>query len=108
MATKTVLTVQSNSLTLSRSNFTVPQRRILYAIIETLSPYLRADLSLKNGREVKYTQAFEDLARVVYKASDICRPDDFGELRKALEQLKDKSVFVETEDWEIYSSLILQ
>ena len=57
MATKTVLTVQSNSLTLSRSNFTVPQRRILYAIIETLSPYLRADLSLKNGREVKYTQA---------------------------------------------------
>lgn len=108
MATKTVLTVQSNALTLSRSNFTVPQRRILYAIIETLSPYLRADLSLKNGREIKYTQAFEDLARVVYKASDICRPEDFGELRKALEQLKDKSVFVETEDWEIYTSLILQ
>lgn len=108
MHIKTSLTVQSNALTLSRTNFTVPQRRILYAIVETLSPYLRADLSLKHGREVKYTQAFEDLARIVYKASDICRPEDFGELRKALEQLKDKSVFVETEDWEIYTSLILQ
>lgn len=105
---KTLTTVQSNILTLSRSNFSVPQRRVLYAIIETISPFLRQDLNLKHGKELSYQTAFDYLAKIIYKASDLCRPDDYGELRTALKQLRDKSIFIETEDSEITTGLILR
>jgi plasmid replication initiation protein len=107
-APKVPTTIQSNILTLSRSNFTVPQRRVLYAVIETLSPYLRQDLNLKHGKEVSYQTAFDFLAKIIYKASDLCRPDDYGELRTAMKQLRDKTLFIETEESELTTGLILR
>ena len=101
-------TVQSNIITLSRSNFTVPQRRVLFAIIETIAPYLREDMGLKRGREQSYEQGFIDISRIIYKASDICRPELYGELRTALNQLKSKNYFIETKDLSYGSSLILK
>jgi plasmid replication initiation protein len=101
-------TVQSNVLVLSRSNFSVPQRRILSAIIETFSPFLRNDLGSKRGMEISYEPAFDDLCRIVYKASDLSRPDDYSEIRTALEQLKSKNFFIETEDAHMGTSLILK
>jgi len=104
----TYLTAQSNQITLSRSNFTVPQRRILYAIIETISPFLKNGISKKCGREVSYQLGFFDISKIVYKASDLSRADDYDELRKALEQLKNKNFFLNTKDMSFGSSLILK
>jgi plasmid replication initiation protein len=101
-------TIQSNVITLSRSNFTVPQRRILFAIIETISPYLRNDLELQKGREISYQLGVFDISKIVYKASDLCRPELYGELRTALNQLKSKNYFLETEDMSFGSSLVLK
>ena len=101
-------TVQSNQITLSRSNFTVPQRRILHAIIETLSPYLRADLNFQKGKEIGFQPGLDDLCKIVYKASDLSSPDHYGEIRTALLQLEDKKYFLETEDFELRTRLILQ
>jgi plasmid replication initiation protein len=101
-------TAQSNVITLSRSNLTVPQRRILFAIIETISPYLRRDIEMQKGREISYQLGVFDISKIVYKASDLCRPELFGELRTALNQLKSKNYFIETEDMSFGSSLILK
>lgn len=101
-------TVQSNVITLSRSNFTVPQRRILFAIIETLSPYLRENLGFGHGKEISFQTAFDNIGRIIYKASDLSRPENYGELRTALIQLEDKKYFIETEDFELRTRLILQ
>ena len=101
-------TVQSNVITLSRSNFTVPQRRILFAIIETLSPHLRENLGFTHGKELSYQTALDNIGRIIYRASDLCRPENYGELRTALIQLEDKKYFIETEDYELRTRLILQ
>jgi plasmid replication initiation protein len=105
---KVPTTIQSNTLTLSRSNFTVPQRRILFAIVETLSPYLRSDLDFKKGKEISYQTALDDLGKIIYKACDLSTADNYGELRTALLQLEDKKYFIETEDFELRTRLILQ
>jgi hypothetical protein len=102
------LTVQSNIISLSRSNFTVPQRRILYAVIETLSPYLRRDLNLAKGKEIQYELGFFDISKITYKASDICEPRLYGELRTALRQLKEKHFFIETSEMAFGSSFVLK
>ena len=101
-------TVQSNAITLSRSNFTVPQRRILFAVIETLSPYLRENLGLGHGKEISFQTALDNIGRIIYRASDLCRPENYGELRTALSQLEDKKYFIETDEYEIRTRLILQ
>ena len=101
-------TIQSNVITLSRSNFTVPQRRIIFAIIETISPHLRQDVEMKKGKEISYQLGVFDISKIIYKASDICRPEMYGELRTALNQLKGKNYFIETEDLSYGSSLILK
>lgn len=101
-------TIQSNAITLSRSNFTVPQRRILFAIIETLSPYLRESIGTKQGKEISYQTALDNIGRIIYKASDLSRPENYGELRTALIQLEDKKYFIETEEYELRTRLILQ
>lgn len=101
-------TVQSNTVTLSQSNFTVPQRRLLYAVIETISPYLRKELDLKNGREIGYQLGVFDISKITYRASDICRPEQYSELRTALEQLKNKNYFIKTKDVYLNSSLVLK
>jgi plasmid replication initiation protein len=101
-------TVQSNVITLSRSNFTVPQRRVLFAIIETLSPYLRGNLGFTHGKEISYQTALDNIGKITYKASDLSRAENYGELRTALLQLEDKKYFIETEDFELRTRLILQ
>jgi plasmid replication initiation protein len=101
-------TVQSNVITLSRSNFTVPQRRVLFAIIETLSPYLRENLGFAHGKEISYQTALDNIGRITYRASDLSRPENYGELRTALLQLEDKKYFIETEDFELRTRLVLQ
>jgi plasmid replication initiation protein len=101
-------TVQSNVITLSRSNFTVPQRRILFAIIETLSPYMRESLGFGHGKEISYQTALDNIGRITYRASDLSRPENYGELRTALIQLEDKKYFIETEEFELRTRLVLQ
>lgn len=106
---RTILTAQSNQMTLTRSNFSVMQRKVLYAVLETLSPYLKTEITgLKNGVEIGYSEAWHDLSRIIYRASDICSPNHYNDLRKALNQLEDKRYFIETEDQEISTRLLLK
>ena len=100
-------TTQSNQITLSRSNFTIPQRRVLYAIIETLSPFFREGFDSR-GKEVSRSIKLDDISTIVYKASDLCRPEQYAELRAALSQLRSRNFFIETEDEEILTGLILR
>jgi plasmid replication initiation protein len=102
------LSIQSNQITLSKSNFTVPQKRILHAIVETISPILKAGLDQRKGKEVSIQMAFDELCKITYKASDLGTHNNYGEIRTALLQLEDRKYFLETEDSEIRTRLILR
>jgi plasmid replication initiation protein len=102
------LRVQTNIISLSKSSLSVPERRILYVIIDTISPYLFDKIGLLNGKEIDYKKGAFDMSKICYKASDICRADDYGELRAALESLKNKAVCFETDKMYYGSSLILK
>ena len=101
--------VVSNRMILARSSFSVPQRKVLAAVIESAAPYLRNEISKAKGKELEYEVGVLDTSKIRYKARDICRPEDYGELRKALEELTDrKTTVIETEDRYIYSRLVLK
>lgn len=102
------VTAVNNKLILSRSNFSVPQRRILSVIVESLSPYLKNEISKAHGKEISYQLGAFDTADIAYKASDISRPDDYDELRKALRELTGRSVFIETDEVDYGTHLILK
>lgn len=98
----------SNKIIFSRSNFTLYQRKLLGLIIETLSPYLFNEISAKYGKAIKYQLGVFNMSHIVYKASDICPPSEYGELRKALHDLKNRFYEIETDEIYLGSSLILK
>ena len=102
------VTAQSNVISLSKSNLTIPERRILYVIVDSVSPYLQDEISKAKGKEIDYKKGAFDISKITYQAKDICRPEHYGELRVALESLKSKSICFETNKMFYGSSLILK
>lgn len=87
------LTAVSNKIVLSRSNFNVPQRRVLAAIIESISPLLKQEITkIKQGSAISVEPLIDQTAKITYKASLLSRPDDYGELRKALTGLQQRII----------------
>lgn len=89
------LTAVSNKIILSRSNFNVPQRRILSAVIETISPFLKDEITKKAGKELSFEPRLDDISRITYKARELSSPEHYNELRKALDELENRKVRIE-------------
>jgi plasmid replication initiation protein len=90
------LTAISNKIVLSRSNFNVPERRILAAVIESLSPHLKEDITLKTtGKELSFEARIDDMSKITYRASDLSIPENYGEIRKALDSLGNRKIRIE-------------
>lgn len=92
------LTTVNNKMILARSNFSVPQKRIITAIVQTISPHLKNEISKVYGKEISLQVGTFNISSITYKASDLSRPDDYKELRKALKELREKSVYIETKE----------
>jgi plasmid replication initiation protein len=69
---------------------------------------LRENLGFGHGKEISYQTALDNIGRITYRASDLSRPENYGELRTALIQLEDKKYFIETEEFELRTRLVLQ
>lgn len=95
---KNTLTAVSNKIVLSRSNFSVPQRRILSAIIESISPLLKQEITNLRAKAMSVEPLIDERAKITYKASNLSRPEDYGELRKALNGLQQRLVEWEYEE----------
>lgn len=103
------LTIQSNNFTLSKVNFTsVYQKRLVYSIIDSISPYLRKELN-SDSFESSYEKGLFDIDRITYRKQDL-EPltSNYKHLRKAIEELTTKSITIETEDSIIGTSFVLR
>lgn len=121
MANTIRLTTQSNILTLSRNFLKVMEKRILYAIVDTVSPRLNHEITEKvskaafeergleyHGKELSYQLGTFDISKITYRAKDICRPDQYEQLRDALEGLKNRSFILDTPEMTMGTSLVLK
>jgi plasmid replication initiation protein len=104
----TDLTYSSNKLILSRSNFTVHQRILLEAIINTLSTPLRDKIDTNKNKEIAYEPRFDEISTITYRAADLIDKDGYRALRKAILELKSRSYFIETENLEIITGFVLK
>lgn len=105
------LTIQSNNFTLSKVNFTsIHQKRIVYAIIDSISPYLKNELEgIKNGKEANYEQGLFDIDRITYSAKNLEEhPQNYGKLREALDSLRGNNITIETDETVFGTSFILK
>ena len=101
------LTTVSNKIVLSRSNFSVPQRKILVAIISVISPVLNGVLT-ENKNHLPLNLTSGNFQEIEYKASALSLPGNYDELRKALEELCTRGVFIETDEIHFGSTLIAE
>lgn len=91
-----LFSIQSNEITTSRSILNIYERRVLNAIIQTVSEDIKAIAQYK-VQAIDYWQDKEDSSSLVmtFKASDIVKHDRYRELRDALVSLKSKAVYIE-------------
>lgn len=99
------LTTVSNKIVLSRSNFSLPQRKILAAIISVISPILNGVLTA-NKNHLPIQLSTDNFQEINYKASELSLPENYLELRKALAELCTRGVFIETDEIDYGSTLI--
>ena len=102
------LTVQSNSITLSKINFgSIYQKRVLYAIIDSVSPHLKSavtySLVKNNPIDINYEKClFNEFDKVTYKARDLENSrQNYPLLRKALEELKGNTIKITNDKGDI-------
>lgn len=103
---KNELTAVNNKIILARASFTVPQKRIIAGIIDTISPNLNNQISRAKGKEIIIPDEDFSLSKIQFKASDLSRPEDYGELRKALKELNERKVEIETQNGWIGSGFL--
>jgi plasmid replication initiation protein len=107
------LTIQSNELTLSKINVTsVYQKRVLYAIVDSVSPFLKDHLSQINneeGVELNYEKGLFEIDNITYRLRDI-EPNhqNYTLLKKGLDDLLSQPINIETENELIGTSLVLK
>jgi plasmid replication initiation protein len=104
------LTIQSNKITLGRTNFSLMQKRIVLAIVESVSPHLKRSINKEPGREVSFQPLlYDDICKITYKASDLgVDKTNYDEIRNALETLTDKKLFIETKEMELSTRFVLK
>lgn len=110
-----ILTAQSNQMTLSKMNVTTPyQKRILYAVIDSLSPHIKTKLEEAKGKTIGKHFAlskdiFDVVARICYKMKELEPHGNYGRLRQALKDLREKTVSIELKEGVILDTgLLLQ
>lgn len=117
------LTAISNKIILTRANFSLLERRILAAIVDSISPNLIKELETHKEfkKQPEYLNMvskalhknyqlnmYGDISKITYKASDLCRPDQYKELRQTLMSLRKRGVDQEFADGNWFgSSLVL-
>ncbi|MFK7809985.1 MAG: replication initiation protein [Saprospiraceae bacterium] len=107
------LTIQSNEITLSKINVnSVYQKRVLYAIVDSVSPYLRDKLNTslnEEGLELNYEKGMFEVDRITYRLKDI-EPNhqNYSLLKKGLNDLLSQSINIETDENIIGTSLVLK
>lgn len=104
------LTIQSNKITLGRTNFSLMQKRIILAIVESVSPHLKKSINKEPGREVSFQPLlYNDISKIKYKASDLgVDKTNYDQIRNALETLTEKKLFIETKEMEMSTRFILK
>lgn len=108
------LTTQSNNFTLSKIEFkNVYEKRIAYAIIDSVSPYLKKQINenkdlQQQGKEVNYQAGMFDIDQITYLAKDL-EPNRqyYPLLRKAISGLG-REIVIETEEEIITTRFILK
>lgn len=104
-------TAMSNNYVMSKINFkNIYEKRITYAIIDSVSPFLRNIITeKKKGKEINYQKGMFNIDEITYRAKDL-EPNrqHYPLLRKALKDLREKSINIETNEKFICTSIVLK
>jgi plasmid replication initiation protein len=99
-----ILTAQSNQMTMSKLSVTSAyQKRILYAVVDTLSPHIMSKMEETKGKKIGKEFAldmglYRDIAVISYKIHDLDPNRNYKRVREALLDLRKKNVSVELRD----------
>ena len=101
---KNVISQISNNFVMSNITFdNVFEKRVVYALIDSVSPYLKTNVESLNelkklGKETSYQQGLFDIDLITYKAKDLeSNRSEYPILRQALLDL-DRRIVIETEE----------
>lgn len=111
---KSELVAQSNELTLSKIHFNnVYEKRLLYSIVDSISPYLKDMLEAdRNGKSIhaQYEKGLFEIDHIIYRAKDLEKNrQHYPNIRAAIRRLQEDSIVINKENGdEISTRLILK